>query len=178
MTSSCASNLQHVELHVRPSPSYSTSLAALYIMLRCFTIQSLTVSRPSNPGLGLVPNHRGHGACYCFPPLVRLGSNLIMDCVDPCGYSPTLCRIAPSVSTQEAPEKCNSGTVRLPLAQSRVLPHISARTSVQTRPRPVTDPPRDVRPLATATNLLQGNFPVPLSSVCRRHVPQRWPSKR
>ncbi len=174
VASSCVSYLQHVEFYVRPYAGYATTLVALYLLLRCLPMQSLTVSRPPNPGLGLVPNHRSHGTCSPLHP----SSDLNLVAVDPCGHPSALRRTSPPVATQEAPEKCYPGTVRLPLAQSRMPPHISARSSVQTCPRTVTDPPRHVCPLATATKLLQGDLPIPLPGVCRRHLPQGRPSKR
>ena len=171
MASSCASSLQHVELYVRSNPGYTTTPATLSSLLRCLSVQCLAVSRPTNPGLGLVPNYRGHGTrrSLLSP---HSDPDLNLATVDPRGHPPALCCASTSVSTQEAPEKCHPGTVRLPLAQCRAPPHIFAGTSVQTCPRPVTDPPRHVRPLPTALKLLQGDLPVSLPGVCRRHLPQ------
>lgn len=70
-------------------------------------------------------------------------------------------------SSREMPSgNSTSATSTMPCPAS----HLGA--SVQTCPRPVTDPPRHVRPLPTALKLLQGDLPVSLPGVCRRHLPQ------
>ena len=53
-----------------------------------------------------------------------------------------------------------------------------ASSAPQTCPRPLTNPPRDVRPLPPVPPLLQSGLPLPLAGVRRRHVPQGRPAQR